>query len=57
LQQTIGRKVRRGRGQDAIRAEATTTSGIAKNSLIPLKEVIIVLINSTYIDIAKQWPF
>jgi hypothetical protein len=30
---------------------------IAKNSLIPLKEVTIVLINSTYTAIAKQWPF
>lgn len=47
----------RGSGEDAILAGAATTSGVAKNSLIPLKVVIIVLINSTCIEIAKQWPF
>ena len=38
MQRTIRRKVRKGSGQDAIHIVATTTSGIAKNGLILLKE-------------------
>jgi hypothetical protein len=37
LQQTIKRRAKRGSRQDAIHVMATTTSGIAKSGLIPLK--------------------